>query len=146
MNISFRTKQSTCGSMSKLWTLFTNYRILKNKSVWLRTRVNLLIQYFLWFQLFLNFNSTSNSNKLTFIWGLRRNPGQTLQQHPQNFKQHYLKNCRSINYLKNKFFFQVDFPKRCPSKPHKTMLRLIPVLYVLYDQKIQTYLDIWTQD
>ena len=31
INISFRTKQSTSGSMSKLWTLFTNYRILKNK-------------------------------------------------------------------------------------------------------------------
>ena len=31
INISLRTKQSSCGSMSKLWTLFTNYRILKNK-------------------------------------------------------------------------------------------------------------------
>ena len=43
------------------------------------------------------FISTFNSNKLTFIWGLRRNLREKLQQHPQKFKQHYLTNSKSKN-------------------------------------------------
>ena len=70
-----------------------NFLIQGQICLTIRTRVNLLPYFASTFP----FISTFNSSKLTFIWGLRRNLREKLQQHPQKFKQHYLTNSKSKN-------------------------------------------------